>query len=119
MFSGLYLRILEFVIAFSLLAGGYLYAHHKGYEERVNEDIVAQAKADKNAQDKYNLVAEKYETLKNTRNENAKTIIKQVDKVVERVVYNSECIDTLGMQLANEAISGRNKPKSSATLPAD
>jgi hypothetical protein len=118
--NSLYLRAIEFILALTLLSGAYFYVYHKGYEAKADEVAVAQAKADKAQQDRYNLVAEKYETLKNTRNENARTIIKQVEKIVDRPVYiDHDCIDTDGLSIANSAIQRTNSVKPSAKVPAN
>lgn len=108
MIPRLYAYLIACAIVISLFVGGYYYAYDNGYDAKEFEVREMQNKADKEAREKYELVASELETLKNKRQENARTITKVVEKIVERPVYSNQCVDADGLQLANDAIQGRS-----------
>jgi hypothetical protein len=113
----MYAKTLEILLAIGLVCGAWFYAGHHAVEEYKEAQKIEQAEATKKQQDKYDELAGKYETLRDTRAANAKTIIREVEKVVERPVYRNVCIDDLGVSIANEALSGTGASKSDAAVP--
>lgn len=114
----MYSKVLEIVLAALLVLGAWWYSGHTAVENYKQEQIIEQAKANEKQQAKYDELAGKYETLRETRADNAKTIIREVEKVVERPVYRNVCIDDLGVSIANAAIEGKGASKPDATVPA-
>lgn len=114
------IRIYEFILAFALLGGAYLWVGHNAVAEYKTEQAIVQMKADKTQQAKYDKLSSDYEQLKTQRQQSAKTIIKEVEKVVDRPIYSNVCFDYDGLRLANEAISGRIRiSKPDAEVPAN
>lgn len=114
----MYNKLLEILIAIGLIAGAWFYAGHRAVAEYKQEQLIEQAFATQQQQDKYNDLAHKYETLRDTRTDNARTIIREVEKVVDRPVYRTNCIDSTGMQIANDSIAGKGASKPDAKLQA-
>ncbi|MGZ8888068.1 MAG: hypothetical protein ACXW1D_00765 [Halobacteriota archaeon] len=99
-------RVLEWVIAFALLFGAYLWVGHHAVSEYKQEQVIAQMEKDKAQQKKYNVLAQDYEELKTKRQDNARTIVREVEKIIDRPVYRNVCIDGGGLSIINQAISG-------------
>ncbi|HCA4903544.1 TPA: hypothetical protein MW113_001041 [Acinetobacter baumannii] len=59
-------------------------------------------------QNQINKVSADYEKVKAEQNTKVETITREVQKIVERPVYKSSCIDDDGMQQLNELIKAGN-----------
>lgn len=110
---GWQLKLAEIVVCVALCFGAYNYVGHRAVEAYKTEQSVTQAKADREATDKYNKLSQELEDLKKKRQQNAITIQKETERIIERPVYLNTCIDNDGLYVANAAIQGRDisKPK--------
>jgi len=108
-------KLAEYLIVIAVLCGVFYGVYHKGGEDARSEIAEEQAKADKAQQDKYNLVSQKYEDLKNTRQQNVNTITKEITHIIDKPIYNVQCIDDSGRMLINDALAGRAATKQSGT----
>lgn len=104
----IYSKLLEVLLAIGLIAGAWFYAGHRAVEQYRQEVALEQAAANAAQQARYETLAGEYETLKLKRAENARTIIKEVEKIVDRPIYSVQCLDTDGLRIANEAIDSAN-----------
>ena len=116
---GVQAKIVEYTLVIAIVAGAAYFVYDAGYDAAEEKALVVQAQADKDAREKYNLIEKKLEEKKNVRQENARVITKEVEKIVERPVYLDRCWDDDGLRRANEAISGRNQSKSETALPTN
>lgn len=107
MLTKLEFKIAEFGFVFLLLLGCYFWIGHQAVEDYKDQEAVAQATADKAQRERYDALQASYEALKSKREDNARTITKQVEKVVEKQVYKNICIDEEGLGIINSAITGR------------
>ncbi len=105
-------KILEGFFILMVLAGGYAWAFHNGYEHKEKEIAAEQVQADKALQARYNKVADDYETLKTKRENNVRTITKTVEKLVDNPVYRNICISDTGLHVINQALSGNLSTRS-------
>jgi hypothetical protein len=80
---------------------------------------VIQRELDGKQRAEYNKLSIEYEELKNKRQDDARVITKQVEKVVTRDVYRNICLDDDGLRIINEAISGTSPTKPDAEMPSD
>ena len=97
----------EYLIVIAVCLGISYLIWNKGYEACEDKHKIEQAVADKKQQDKFNLVAQELEDSKKNREENVRTITKTVAKIVDRPVYVNNCLESDGLLIANQAISGR------------
>ncbi|WP_151742492.1 hypothetical protein [Acinetobacter seifertii] len=67
-----------------------------------------QVKALAEAQNQVNQVSADYEKLKSEQRTKVEYVEREVQKIVERPVYKSSCIDTDGMQQINDLIKAGN-----------
>lgn len=114
----MYQKLLEIALAALLVLGAWWYSGHTAVEAYKSQQEIAQAKATKLQQDKYDELAGKYETLRDTRATNAKTIIREIEKVVDRPIYRNICIDDAGLSLANAALAGKGASSTDAKVQA-
>jgi recombination DNA repair RAD52 pathway protein len=112
-------KLIEFILAAFLVVGCYFWIGHNAVENYKTEQVVEQAKADRAKQDKYDKLSENYEALQLSRKGNANTITRTYEKVIEKPVYSNVCIEPLGLQLANEAISGKRATELDAKVPSN
>ncbi|MCE6002024.1 hypothetical protein [Acinetobacter pittii] len=63
-----------------------------------------QVKALAEAQDEFNQVSADYEQLKSEQRTKVEYVEREVQKIVERPVYKSACVDADGMQQINDLI---------------
>lgn len=71
-------------------------------------EVMKQTEKERSAiEAKYNDASAKLEEAKNAKDVVYKTITKQVDKIVDRVVYRNIALDDDGLLLINAAIAGR------------
>lgn len=110
-------RIAEVVLIAGLLTGGYFYVHHKGYGEAMQDVAIAQEEVDKAQQEKYDKLAQELEDTKKKRQENVRTITKTVEKIIDRPVYSTVCLDDSGMHVINSAIKGESSTINATALP--
>lgn len=100
------IKLAEYLIVIAIVFGAFYYVYEKGYSACETADEIKQAKADKAQQEKYNLIATKLENTKAERIVQTNTITKIVPQIVERTVYQTTCIDSQGMGVANKALKG-------------
>lgn len=113
------IKLAEYLIVIAVVFGAALWVYDKGYSQCEQDKAVAQARADKVQQEKYDKVAAQYEDLKNTRQQNVNTITHEITRITEKPIYNVSCIDDSGRMLINDALAGRKySGESDATLPA-
>lgn len=105
----------EYLIVILVVAGVVFGVYHKGGVDKENEIAVEQAKADKKQQEKYDKIAADYETLKNTRQQNANTITREITHIIDKPIYATACIDDSGRVLINDALAGRKYSGSTDT----
>ncbi len=67
-----------------------------------------QVKALAQAQDEFNQVSADYEQLKSEQRTKVEYIEREVQKIIERPVYKSSCVDDAGVQQLNELIKAGN-----------
>lgn len=121
---------MPFVPSLSMLLGGAAISlaigAYGGYKLTADHYIAANAKADKEAQQRYNQkVAEnsklsgELEKLRNERSTALQDILDKFDEIDDRPVYQLTCVDDDGVRLINEAAAGRfDTGKSASTVPA-
>lgn len=59
------------------------------------------------AQAEANKVSQSYEETKQAERVRTETIIKEVEKIVERPIYRNVCLDDLGLSAINQGITGK------------
>ena len=102
-----YSKVIEAVVLAVALYFGYNWVGDQAVNKYKLEQSVLQVKVDKEQQEKYNKVSTELEALKLTRQENAKTITRTVEKIIDRPVYrDSPCMDYDGLSVINSALSG-------------
>jgi hypothetical protein len=69
---------------------------------------IAQVKALAQAQDKLNKVSVDYEKLRSEQRTKIETVTREVQKIVERPIYKSTCIDHIGLSAINGLIETSN-----------
>lgn len=106
--SGIGTKLAEYLIVIAVLFGAFFYTWHKGYEQCEQDSIVAQAKAKKEQQDRYDMLAAKLETTKAERIVQTNTITKIVPQIVEREIYKNVCVDAQGVDVINKALKGES-----------
>ena len=109
-------KLIELGLAFLILFGAYMWVGNHAVEQYKQELVVEQAKVNDAQQKKYNLVVGELEELKLKRQDNAKVLYKQVEKVITRDVYRNVCLDDDGLRLINEAISGGRTSEPTTTV---
>ena len=57
--------------------------------------------------EKLNIISQELEKSKNEKQIVYRTITKKVQKLIERPIYSTDCIDVDGMQLINSAFEGK------------
>ncbi len=67
-----------------------------------------QVKALAEAQDEFNQVSADYEQLKSEQRTKVEYVEREVQKIVERPVYKSACVDADGVQQINDLIKASN-----------
>ncbi|WP_151819410.1 hypothetical protein [Acinetobacter seifertii] len=80
----------------------------KKCQQRIQAIEQAQYKALNEANAKANQVSAAYEQVKAEQNTKVETITREVQKIVERPVYKSSCVDDAGVQQLNELIKAGN-----------
>lgn len=115
----MYNKLLEVLIAVGLIAGAWFYAGYRAVAEYKQDQLIEQAFANAEQQSKYNALAKEYETLRTKRQENARTITKEVERIIEKPSYDGDCLDDDGLQWANKAIRGGNPSVPSTAVQAD
>lgn len=113
------IKLAEFFLALILLTGCYFWVRHDAVVDYQKEATIEQAKVDKAKQDAYNKLSEDYEALKTTRQANANTVTRTYEKVIEKPIYSTVCVEPDGLRLANEAIAGKRATQLDAKVPSD
>ena len=114
----IYAGIVAFLCAVSGWTGHKLTA--ASYQSDIIREQTATAKAVDEAAAKANQHAEELEKAKAKREIIYQTITKTVDRIVDRPVYRSDCIDDDGMHAIDAAITGTPSDTSQpdAAMPA-
>lgn len=102
----MYNKLLEVLVAVGLIAGAWWYSGHSAVERYKAEQVVKQAKANAEQQTRYDKLASEYEELKLKRQDNARVITKNVDRIVEKPIYVESCWELNGLLNANASIRG-------------
>jgi hypothetical protein len=105
--TGIAAKLCEYLIVILVVAGVMFGVYHKGGVDMKDSIELAQKEADKLQQDKYDKISSDYEELKNKRQQNANTIVREITKVIEQPIYSTVCVDDTGRMLINDALSGR------------
>lgn len=116
---GIQAKIVEYALVLIIVFGTAWVVYNKGYDAAEQKALVQQAQADKEAKEKYNKIEQELEAKKNVRQQSAKVITKEVEKIVDRIVYANRCWDDDGLSIANRAISGGNQSKPETTVPTN
>lgn len=115
----MYKKSLELIVAALLVVGAWFYAGHKAVSDYKAEQEVVQARATAEQQARYDTLAKEYETLKLKRSESARTITKEVERIIEKPSYDGDCLDSDGLQWANKAIRGGDISITPSAVQAD
>lgn len=107
--------IIGFLVFFLLIALAVL-NHRTGQLKEADQKCIAQIQKIERAQvealakqqDKVNKVSADYEKLKSEQRTKVETVTRTVQKIVERPVYKSVCIDDDGLQQINSLIEAGN-----------
>ncbi|MDC4872260.1 hypothetical protein OHW09_10030 [Acinetobacter baumannii] len=103
---------LAFLLAISLAVLNYKTGHLKEAEQKCQSQIQEierkNLKALAEKQNQINKVSADYEQVKAEQNTKVEYIEREVQKIVERPVYKSSCIDDDGVQQLNDLIKARN-----------
>lgn len=105
---GIQAKIAEWLIVIAVVCGAGWFVYNAGYSAADDAWKIAQATSNKNAQDRYNVIATKLENTKAERIVQTNTITKIVPQIVEREVYKNVCIDEQGKDVANKALRGES-----------
>ena len=99
---------------------GYTVVKDSGREEVRLEWAAANEKARKEEAERSAKAAQDLEAERKKRKVVVKTITKEVDREVEKLVYRSVCLPDRGLCLANAAINGKVAPSclSDGAVPA-
>ena len=117
--TGTQAKVAEYTLCLVLCFVAYNWIGDRAVDQYKTEQAIAQAKADQAQQAKYNKIAEQYENLKLTRASSATTIKKEVERIIERPIYLSACIDADGMSIINSAIQGGNTHQPTSKMPSN
>ena len=101
------------VLVVMFCASGYTaYIYHKGKIAQEQETIAQQAKDNEELQRKYNLISDRYETLKRTR-----VVVAQKNKQKEEMLidehkdyYSTDVFDSASLQHIQAVQRGRDSP---------
>lgn len=80
----------------------------KKCQQRIQAIEQAQYKALNEANAKANQVSAAYEQVKAEQSTKVETITREVQKIVERPIYKSSCVDDAGVQQINDLIKAGN-----------
>lgn len=100
------IKLAEYLIVIAVVFGVFYGVYEKGFNACDAQWTVKQAQANVEAQTKYNAVAKKLENTKAERIVQTNTITKIIPQIVERTVYQTTCIDSQGLDIANKALKG-------------
>lgn len=103
---------LAFLLAISLAVLNYKTGQLKGAEQKCQSQIQEierkNLKALAEKQNQINKVSADYEQVKAEQSTKVEYIEREVQKIVERPVYKSSCVDDAGVQQLNELIKAGN-----------
>lgn len=102
------IKIAGYLIVAAIVFGAFYYVWHKGFDACDAEWTNKQNKANAELQAKYDKLSTKYENTKAERIVQTNTITKIVPQIVERTIYQTQCIDQQGLAVANKAIRGES-----------
>ncbi|ELA8890704.1 hypothetical protein ACY2LX_000635 [Acinetobacter baumannii] len=95
-------------IAYTNHLAGKLNQAEQKCQSQIQEIERKNLKALAEKQNQINKVSAEYEQVKAEQNTKVETITREVQKIVERPVYKSSCVDDAGMQQLNELIKAGN-----------
>lgn len=104
--TGVYLKLAEYAVLIVFLCGAYFWIGEHAVSDYKQEQSVIQAKADAAKQAKYDKLAGDYESLKTQRSTVTNTITHEVETIVKQPIYQTQCIDKQGLDIANKALRG-------------
>ncbi|WP_228151492.1 hypothetical protein, partial [Acinetobacter baumannii] len=103
---------LAFLLAISLAVLNYKTGQLKEAEQKCQSQIQEierkNLKALAEKQNQINKVSADYEKAKAEQSTKVETVTREVQKIVERPVYKSSCVDDAGMQQLNDLIKAGN-----------
>lgn len=105
--TGIAAKLGEYLIVILVVAGVMFGVYYKGGVDMKDEIALEQAKADSELTKKYEKVSSDYEDLKNKRQQKFNTITHEVTRIIEKPVYNVQCVDQEGVDVINKALSGK------------
>ncbi|MFX6797531.1 hypothetical protein ABTH24_17615 [Acinetobacter baumannii] len=104
--------ILAFLLAITMAVLNYKIGELKKADQKclsqIQEIERKNLKALAEKQNQINKVSAEYEQVKAEQSTKVETITREVQKIVERPVYKSSCVDDAGMQQLNELIKAGN-----------
>lgn len=111
--------ILALLMALSALGGGYAVWQVQGfwYQRKEAKRAADQLELDRLNRAAANVAATTFETKKAKNEVRYKTITREVEKLVDRPVYQSACFDDDGLRLLNDHIARRDASKPQPAVP--
>ena len=105
-------KLILIVVCFVLVVGAWQYDHAAQYKRgresmaseisgRLKDAAIEKAKSDQ-------IISEKYQSEKAVREEKERVRYVQVQKIVEKPVFNNICVDSDGLSVINAAIADGN-----------
>lgn len=105
-------KLILIAVCFVLVVGAWRYDHAAQYRRgresmaaeisgRLKDAAIEKAKSDQ-------VISEKYQSEKAVREEKERVRYVQVQKIVEKPVYRSVCVDSDGLSVINAAIADGN-----------
>ncbi|WP_180644649.1 hypothetical protein [Acinetobacter bereziniae] len=99
-------------IAYTNHLSGKLQVAEKKCANKIQKLIDDQQKALIEKQNKINKVSADYEQLKSEQRVKVETVTREVQKIIERPVYNNVCIDDDGLRIINSLITNDSNKSS-------
>lgn len=117
-----YLSIIKAAAIVALIVGLFGYGYHTGAKHEKTKCQAEKDAAIKADIKQGNEAAKTLEVKKDERDANQKTITKYVDRIIDRPIYRSQCLDDDGLRTANAALKGgtatnTDKALSTTTAP--
>lgn len=113
-----YMLAAKLSLGLAVVGGAFTLGHHTAtLQEKADRLVAEQAyqKAYAAQADSYQVIANQYEVLKHARLQANKANQKRVEQVASRPLYAQQCLDSDGLFIANQALSGRS---TTASQPA-
>jgi len=117
-YKGIIMGLLIFILMLFIFIFGYVWYANSlagdlrnaeiASDARVEEALRPYIEAEKAAQVQANEESEEYEKTKQAERIRTETIIKEVEKIVERPVYRNVCLDADGLSAINQGITSNS-----------